>query len=1042
MELYLPASALKKGGDWPQPRRYLEKSIVLFYLPLMLSDASFFVGGIYRSILHQLVRGPGVYFSKGRVAGFSTRASPSFFSCRTPCRATLVPQRGGWMVLSIDTAGFITAKLSDKSKPVSILVLLRALGFSDEEILGCLTTPECLKETFRMTRVLYGPSLSREKAFRLLSGGNGLDEGLHSLYARFYDLQGPSFFDLGLQGRVNLNRRMGMDIEPNVRNLTPQDMIMAVDHLVQLYMSPLTGDIADHLGFRRVKTSGEVILFATRIAFRRASREAEQTLSSEKRLVRAIESEYQRSIDKAIKRDSESGISMNEILTSKGIKRLENLGEKALLEKIYPTSILKSSVREFFSMSPMSLFLNQRNVLADISQKCRVTVFGPGGLGERSHIATRGVAPGFRGRLCPFDTPDGQRVGGVLSFAMAARVGPLGFIESPYYMVRSGRVLVDMMPVYLDALQEERFVVARREDIWIDETGALFPSFIWATCLGKCELFSSEEIEFVEVSTFQSFSISVSQVPFMTHCDGVRVMMGGKMQRQALIPDNLLAPLFRTGNESLVTTLPKSECTGRVVNVSSSSIVVKSKEGPLISHPLERNQRSNQGGFLGHRPLVTEGQKVFSGQLLADCVGTVNGDFVPGRDLIMAYMMWDGFNFEDAFVVSERLVYDRVLDYSSVRTFTRQVGFTSLGPENVTREIPDMESPQLRHLGHNGIARVGAWVEGGDILVGVTAPKVKDEELPHVAILRAMKKIRRSPKVKDVSLRLPAGCAGRVVRVKSLPPHLLLGDTKEAYRVYVGGSSPLMVGDKLAGRYGNKGVVSVIVAREDMPYMPDGTPVEILLNPLGVPSRMNIGQLLEAISAWVALGVDMIFTEPLFEKWSDKDLEVEIGKMCSLGIRKAMTKRKWVGVKTWVRDGYSGRAYESPVFVGIVHVLHLEQSMMGKVNARGTGPYATITEQPVQGKARGGGQRLGEMEVWALQSVGAVYNLRELLTVKSDDVSGRESTFSGIVFGKALPDPGIPDGFKVLVRELQALCINIEAYSIGSEGPYQLDILA
>jgi DNA-directed RNA polymerase subunit beta len=251
-----------------------------------------------------------------------------------------------------------------------------------------------------------------------------------------------------------------------------------------------------------------------------------------------------------------------------------------------------------------------------------------------------------------------------------------------------------------------------------------------------------------------------------------------------------------------------------------------------------------------------------------------------------------------------------------------------------------------------------------------------------------------------------------------------------------------MVGDKLAGRYGNKGVVSVIVAREDMPYMPDGTPVEILLNPLGVPSRMNVGQLLEAVNAWVALGVDMIFTEPLFEKWSDKDLELEIGKMCSLGIRKAMTKRKWVGVKTWVRDGYSGRAYESPVFVGIVHVLHLEQSMMGKVNARGTGPYATITEQPVQGKARGGGQRLGEMEVWALQSVGAIYNLRELLTVKSDDVSGRESTFSGIVFGKALPDPGIPDGFKVLVRELQALCINIEAYSIGSEGSYQVDILA
>ena len=700
---------------------------------------------------------------------------------------------------------------------------------------------------------------------------------------------------------------------------------------------------------------------------------------------------------------------------------------------------LVAAIKEFFGSSQLSQFMDQTNPLAELTHKRRISALGPGGLTrERAGFAVRDIHPSHYGRLCPIETPEGPNAGLINSLATHARVNEYGFIETPFWKVENGVVIKSGDPIYLSADREDEVRVAPG-DVATEDNGAIKADLIPVRYRQDFEKVPPEQVDYVALSPVQVISVATSLIPFLEHDDANRALMGSNMQRQA-VP--LLRPeraLVGTGLETQVARdsgmVPISRVNGTVVFVDANAIVVLDEDGEEHTHFLQKYQRSNQDTCLNQRPIVRNGDPVIVGQVLADGSACEGGEIALGQNVLIAYMPWEGYNYEDALLVSERLVTDDLYTSVHIEKYEIEARQTKLGPEEITREIPNVAEESLGNLDEMGIIRVGAFVESGDILVGKVTPKGESDQPPEEKLLRAIFG-EKARDVRDNSLRVPGTERGRVVDVRiytreqgdELPP-----GANMVVRVYVAQRRKIQVGDKMAGRHGNKGIISRILPREDMPYLPDGTPVDIVLNPLGVPSRMNVGQVFELLMGWAASNLDCRVKIIPFD-------EMHGAEKSQQTVTTFLTEAAKLEGKDWVynpedpgklvlRDGRTGLPFDQPVAVGYSHFLKLVHLVDDKIHARSTGPYSLVTQQPLGGKAQQGGQRLGEMEVWALEAYGAAYTLQELLTVKSDDMQGRNEALNAIVKGKPIPRPGTPESFKVLMRELQSLGLDIAVYT-------------
>ena len=822
-----------------------------------------------------------------------------------------------------------------------------------------------------------------------MSGGQQL------LQTRFFD---PKRYDLGRVGRYKINKKLRLTIPDTVRTLTHEDVLSTLDYLINLELDVggASLDDIDHLGNRRVRSVGELLQNQVRVGLNRLERI---------------------------------------------IKERMTVGETDSLTpaQLVNPKPLVAAIKEFFGSSQLSQFMDQTNPLAELTHKRRISALGPGGLTrERAGFAVRDIHPSHYGRLCPIETPEGPNAGLINSLATHARVNEYGFIETPFWKVENGVVQKTGDPIYLSADREDEVRVAPG-DVATEDDGRIKADLIPVRYRQDFEKVPPEQVDYVALSPVQVISVAASLIPFLEHDDANRALMGSNMQRQA-VP--LLRPeraLVGTGLETQVARdsgmVPISRVNGTVIFVDATAILVQDEEGNEHTHFLQKYQRSNQDTCLNHRPIVRCGDQVIIGQVLADGSACEGGEIALGQNVLIAYMPWEGYNFEDALLVSERLVTDDLYTSVHIEKYEIEARQTKLGPEEITREIPNVAEESLGNLDEMGIIRVGAFVESGDILVGKVTPKGESDQPPEEKLLRAIFG-EKARDVRDNSLRVPGTERGRVVDVRiytreqgdELPP-----GANMVVRVYVAQRRKIQVGDKMAGRHGNKGIISRILPREDMPYLPDGTPVDICLNPLGVPSRMNVGQVFELLMGWAASNLDSRVRIVPFDEMHGPEMSQ---KTCETFLKEAAKQpgKDWVydpsdPGKLVLRDGRTGLPFDQPVAVGYAHFLKLVHLVDDKIHARSTGPYSLVTQQPLGGKAQQGGQRLGEMEVWALEAYGAAYTLQELLTVKSDDMQGRNEALNAIVKGKPIPRPGTPESFKVLMRELQSLGLDIAVYT-------------
>ena len=731
-----------------------------------------------------------------------------------------------------------------------------------------------------------------------------------------------------------------------------------------------------------------------------------------------------------------------------GLNRLERIIKERMTvgetDSLTPAQLvnpkpLVAAIKEFFGSSQLSQFMDQTNPLAELTHKRRISALGPGGLTrERAGFAVRDIHPSHYGRLCPIETPEGPNAGLINSLATHARVNEYGFIETPFWRVENGVVQKSGDPIYLSADLEDECRVAPG-DVATDASGQILAELIPVRYRQDFEKVPPQQVDYVQLSPVQVISVATSLIPFLEHDDANRALMGSNMQRQAVPLLRPERPLVGTGLETQVARdsgmVPISRVNGSVTFVDATAIVVRDEEGYDHTHFLQKYQRSNQDTCLNQRPIVRQGDPVIIGQVLADGSACEGGEIALGQNVLIAYMPWEGYNYEDAILVSERLVNDDLYTSVHIEKYEIEARQTKLGPEEITREIPNVAEESLGNLDEMGIIRIGAFVESGDILVGKVTPKGESDQPPEEKLLRAIFG-EKARDVRDNSLRVPSTERGRVVDVRiytreqgdELPP-----GANMVVRVYVAQRRKIQVGDKMAGRHGNKGIISRILPREDMPYLPDGTPVDICLNPLGVPSRMNVGQVFELLMGWAAHHLDCrVKIVPFDEMYGAEKSQQTVQAY----LKEAASKpgKDWVfnpenPGKLLLRDGRTGEPFDQPVAVGYAHFLKLVHLVDDKIHARSTGPYSLVTQQPLGGKAQQGGQRLGEMEVWALEAYGAAYTLQELLTVKSDDMQGRNEALNAIVKGKPIPRPGTPESFKVLMRELQSLGLDIAVFT-------------
>ena len=1030
-QMYIPAKLTRKDmelldasyctanidflSSHTRQKKYKKRAIFIGDLPLMTNRGTFIISGTERVIINQIVRSPGIYFKQEL-----DKNNKQIYS------ASLISNRGSWLKFEIDSKGQIWVRI-DKTHKVNAYIFLRSIGITSEELKKSLTKYIFLKnacvlyekkELPRETSRLNIENITDEEALLIVYNKLRPNEpatmtvARQMLYSRFFD---PKRYDLGQVGRYKINKKLGLKISKSFRVLSPQDILSSIDYLISLKEQNIGSfDDIDHLGNRRIRSIGELLQNQVRIGLNRLER-----IIRERMMICDLDS-----------------LSLSNLINPKP---------------------LMASVREFFGSSQLSQFMDQTNPLSELNHKRRISALGPGGLNkDRAGFAVRDLHPSHYGRICPVETPEGPNAGLIGSLGIYARVNQYGFIETPFYKVDSGRVAIQTDPVYMTADEEDSLRIAPA-DISCDSTNFICGDMIPARYRQEFIITSPDQIDYVAISTIQIISAATSLIPFLEHNDANRALMGSNMQRQAvplLYPEK---PIVGTGLEAKMAkdsgSVVLSRTQGTVSYVSATKIGIQDVEGKTIHYRLKKYYRSNQDTCINQHPVVWPGDVVYLGQVIADGASTENGEIALGKNILICYMPWEGYNYEDAFLISERLVYDDIYTSVHIERYELECRQTKMGPEEVTRNIPNVSESSVSHLDQQGIVTIGSWVETGDILIGKVTPKGESDQLPEGKLLRAIFG-EKTRDVKDTSLRLPNAAKGRVVNIKvftrqkgdELPP-----GTNAIIRVYVAQKRKIQVGDKMAGRHGNKGIVSRILPRQDMPYLPDGTPVDIVLNPLGVPSRMNVGQLFECLLGLAGHYTGQTFKiVPFDEMYGPEASRVLVNN--KLRQASLITEKPWLfnthsPGKMFVFDGRTGELFDNPVTVGRAYMLKLVHLVDDKIHARSTGPYSLVTQQPLGGRAQHGGQRLGEMEVWALEAFGAAYTLQELLTVKSDDMQGRNEALNAIVKGKPIPKPGTPESFKVLMRELQSLGLNIGVHKVeftndGTKKEIEIDLMS
>ena len=986
--------------------------------PIMTDKGSFIINGTERVVVSQLVRSPGVYFD----------AAIDKATEKTLHTVKVIPGRGAWLEFDVDKRDTVGVRI-DRKRRQPVTVLLKALGLTTEEITERFGFSEIMMSTLEKDNTANQDEALLEVYRKLRPGEPPTKESAENLLENLFFKD--KRYDLARVGRYKVNKKLGLTDNPMVgeSTLTREDIVATVEYLVRLheadphtttYMTvpggvevPVEVDDIDHFGNRRLRTVGELIQNQIRVG-----------LSRMERVVR-------------------------ERMTTQDV------------EAITPQTLINirpvvAAIKEFFGTSQLSQFMDQNNPLSGLTHKRRLSALGPGGLSrERAGLEVRDVHPSHYGRMCPIETPEGPNIGLIGSLSVYARVNPFGFIETPYRKVVDG-VVTDQIE-YMTADEEDRYLIGQANTTY-DADGNITDERVLVRKKGsEVEFVDAAQVEYLDVSPRQMVSVATAMIPFLEHDDANRALMGANMQRQAVPLVRNESPLVGTGMELRAAVdagdVVVSDKTGVVEEVSADYITVMADDGTRDTYRMRKFARSNHGTCANQRPIVDEGQRVESGQVLADGPCTENGEMALGKNLLVAIMPWEGHNYEDAIILSQRLVEEDVLTSIHIEEHEIDARDTKLGAEEITRDIPNVSDEVLADLDERGIVRIGAEVRDGDILVGKVTPKGETELTPEERLLRAIFG-EKAREVRDTSLKVPHGETGKVIGVRVFSrddDDDLAPGVNELVRVYVAQKRKIQDGDKLAGRHGNKGVIGKILPAEDMPFLPDGTPVDIILNTHGVPRRMNIGQILETHLGWVAkagwkinvangvpdwaskLPEDMYSAEPdtntatpVFDGAREEELTGLLSS--TLPNRDGEVMVNGDG-KATLFDGRSGEPFPYPVSVGYMYIIKLHHLVDDKIHARSTGPYSMITQQPLGGKAQFGGQRFGEMECWAMQAYGAAYTLQELLTIKSDDVVGRVKVYEAIVKGENIPEPGIPESFKVLLKELQSLCLNVEVLS-------------
>jgi len=954
-----------------------EQEVFMSDIPLMTDRGTFLINGAERVVVTQFVRSPGVYF---RQKMGLTREKISFM-------ATIIPHRGAWLEVEVDHNGIAYAHIN-KTKRVPVTYLLSAIGYSHDEIYKLTSQPDIIKNTFDKS-----PFESQEEALIFiyknlrtgepitLDGAKSLLEGMF-----FSDVK----YDLGKVGRHKINNRLDLKVDGKTVTLTKEDVLSIVNYTLDLYMGIGSMDDIDHLGNRRVRTVGEQLQRQFRIGLARLERLIREQMA---------------------------------------LKAGENISPQSLIN-IRP---LVAVMREFFGSSQLSQFMDQTNPLAEIVHKRRLSALGPGGLTkERAGFEVRDIHPTHYGRICPIETPEGPNAGLIGPLASFAVVNEFGFIETPYHPVKNGKISGEV--VFLAADIEERHFIAPWDSDSKDQK--LQGDSIVARYNREFAFVGLNDIEYIGVSPLQLVGVACGLIPFLEHDDANRALMGANMQRQAVPLVAPEAPFVGTGLEKVVArdsgVLMKSRHAGSIESVTSEEIILKDAKGKKHTYTLEKYERSNQNTCRNQSPIVNIGDKVKVGDVIADGTSTHNGELALGRNVLVGFMPWEGFNFEDAIIISERLVKDDVFSSVHIHRYEVDIRTTKLGPEELTREVPNVSEDALKNIDERGIVRIGAVVHAGDILVGKVTPKGETEPPAEEKLLRAIFG-DKARDMRDTSLKVSSGESGKVIGIRvfsrddgdDLPPGVNC-----LVRVYVAQYRKISIGDKIAGRHGNKGVISTILPEEDMPYMPNGVPLDIILNPLGVPSRMNVGQLFETMLGMASGVLGQNYEVQIFDEVSGENASVNM-------VESQLTKASKIKGYEWIkpsstvrlRDGRTGEYFEREVTVGYMYILKLIHLVRDKIHARSTGPYSLVTQQPLGGKAQYGGQRFGEMEVWALEAYGAANVLQEMLTIKSDDLTGRAKAYESIIKGLPLSKPGTPESFRVLLRELRSIALDIQVMS-------------
>ena len=1015
-----------------------EQTVFMGDFPMMTEWGTFIINGTERVIVTQLVRSPGAYLMEPK--------DPT----KQVFTANLMPSRGSWLELEIDKKGVVYARI-DRKRKLPITTLLRALPDEDPSTGFSLDTSsnDAILKLFGNSSYIQAtlekdPSTREEEAlievFKKQRPGEPptLDNARNLLRALFFD---PKRYDLTKVGRYKLNQRLAVDVPEDVRVLTTEDILALVRRLVDLptklgvpedsrdfaadaivlNRDPIRGELDEyeHFGNRRLRTVGELIQEAFRVGLYRMERVVRERMTTED------------------------------------------------VDTITPQTIINirpvvAALKEFFGSSQLSQFMDQTNSLAGLTHRRRLSALGAGGLTrERAPIEVRDVHPTHYGRMCPIETPEGPNIGLMGSLASMATVSEFGFIQTPYRVVKNGKVTDEI--VYLDAAEEAQYTIAQASEPIDEKTGKfLHDQVLCRSREGEAVTAAPKEIQYMDVSPAQIVSVATSLIPFLEHNDANRALMGANMQRQAVPLMITQAPLVGTGVEyrAAIDTgdVVLADGAGTVVDVDAEQIVVEGR-GSRDEYHLTKFMRSNQGTLIHQKPIVGLGDKVQAGQVLADGSSTDKGELALGANLLVAFMPFEGFNFEDAIVISERLVKEDVLSSIHIHEYEIDARSTKLGDEEITRDIPNRSEESLKDLDDRGIVRIGAEVGSGDLLVGKVTPKGETELTAEEKLIRAIFK-EKAREVRDTSLKVPHGEGGKVIDVKTFSRDAgddLSPGVNELVRVYVAKKRKIAEGDKLAGRHGNKGVIARIVAEEDMPFLEDGRPVDVVLNPLGVPSRMNIGQILETHLGWAA--AHGVFAEngdggpgenrllnlpnptpvatPVFDGATEEEVDDALTRWAEQNpdspVKFVVDNKRPAGRKTSGKvrlfNGKTGDPYEQKVTVGYMYILKLLHLVDDKIHARSTGPYSLVTQQPLGGKAQFGGQRFGEMEVWALEAYGAAYTLQEMLTIKSDDTVGRVKAYEAIVKGENIAEPSIPESFKVLLKEMQSLALDVNVLS-------------